>query len=637
MRPVERLTWLVRRASVMSGAEVVHRVRGSAEQGVRRVAAALRLVGEPGWPYVDVEEHRFLKSADAQLFVPAMATSREDERRALEGGVPVFGCWVPWRDDASFWHADHLFEKVWPRQRTATLEHRPGNPTGDARIVWEPNRLQHFLLLARAAAADAHARARAATLFEAQLRSWVEANAPGMGIQHSSAMEQALRILSVTHAFDLARPHLPPAAAELVGQVVMGEALDVERRLSLHSSAGNHTIAEAVGLLYAGVLFAEHPRAAIWERMARELLRDEVPRQIRPDGGGIEQATWYLLFVADLLGLAQELLAHRQLAPIVEVDCAVARARRFLQGLGSSPRDLPRIGDCDDGYALSPDLLTSWRPSEEGTAAREFPETGLSVVASPHERLVFVHGPLGMPPSCGHGHADCLSVLFRHRDVDLLIDPGTYLYGGPPSLRRYFRSTAAHNTLGIGGRDQAEQVAPFMWKGEYRCEVVLSRLGGGEHSILARHDAYRSLGFTHWRGVAYSPGRFLAIWDHLDGPADADVAVHWHFGCPVRLEPGAREAWLQPAGVEPIRMTLPDGPAQLFHGSQDPLLGWSSMRYGSLEPCFTVVSRPSNRARPEAVTTLWLAGGERPRREVEVNLERFRGALAKDGAKLGAL
>ena len=48
------------------------------------------------------------------------------------------------------------------------------------------------------------------------------------------------------------------------------------------------------------------------------------------DGGGIEQATWYLLFITDLLGLAQALLRHCGEAPEPAIDAAL----KFLANHG---------------------------------------------------------------------------------------------------------------------------------------------------------------------------------------------------------------------------------------------------------------------------------------------------------------
>lgn len=630
MRLTEQLGWMVRRVSVMSLPEVAYRIRRAAARGFRALRggrSAFRIRGGTG-------AFRFLQGVAPRLFVPPMERPPAEARAVLDGQVPLYGRWIPWRDDPAFWHSDHILGATWPLERTSLIQYRPGNPTGDVRIVWELNRLQHLLLLATIVADDSEARPRAAALFDAQFRSWLAANPPGVGVNHASAMEASLRILSVTHAFDLARAHLSPPLGLLVAEMVVGHATDIEGRLSLYSSAGNHTIAEAVGLLYAGLLFEEHPRAAAWERDALDLLRTEGTRQVNPDGGGLEQATWYLLFVADLLGLAQALLAHVARPHVPELDDAVARARAFLQVVGRSPADLPLIGDGDGGHALSPHLRINWTRSAYRPTERSFADSGLTVVSPAEgERLVFLHNRLGMPPSCGHGHADCLSVLFRHRGVDLLIDPGTYLYGGPAALRHYFRSTAAHNTLQVGDRDQAEQAAPFMWRGSYRCQVVQVNLGPGGHSILAWHDAYRSLGVRHWRGVAYQPGRFLAIWDHIDAGRDPGVAVHWHLGCPARLHPAGREVLLAPPGLMPILMTLPEGPAVLVEGSEEPLLGWRAPSYARLESCPTVLSRPSNAARPEAVTTLWLAEGPRPQQELDEMLEQFRSAIAGVGVQ----
>ena len=167
----------------------------------------------------------------------------------------------------------------------------------------------------------------------------------------------------------------------IVAAIAAQHAPHIQRRLSLYSSAGNHTIAEATGLLYAGILLPEYPGAARWRETGRRLLRIEAARQIDADGGGIEQATWYLLFITDLLGLAQALLAHCGEAPEPAIDAALLRSRRFLNSLASGPDDLPRIGDADDGYALSPALRISWAATGDDLPVQcSLPTAGLSLV-----------------------------------------------------------------------------------------------------------------------------------------------------------------------------------------------------------------------------------------------------------------
>ena len=63
-----------------------------------------------------------------------------------------------------------------------------------------------------------------------------------------------------------------------------------------------------------------------------------------PDGGGIEQAFWYQLFIVDLLGLVEALLEHRRHRVPRALADAVRRGRRFLRALADGPDDALVIG-----------------------------------------------------------------------------------------------------------------------------------------------------------------------------------------------------------------------------------------------------------------------------------------------------
>ena len=104
-------------------------------------------------------------------------------------------------------------------------------------------------------------------------------------------MECALRIVSVCFALDIARKHIDSSSLVWNNLIYLIEshASHVEKRLSLYSSTGNHTISEAVGLLYAGICFSELKRAKMWKAKALSLLRCEADRQLLDDGGGVEQ------------------------------------------------------------------------------------------------------------------------------------------------------------------------------------------------------------------------------------------------------------------------------------------------------------------------------------------------------------
>ena len=68
----------------------------------------------------------------------------------------------------------------------------------DVRVLWELNRLGHFITLARAYALTKDERYSAE--FFSQLRSWDQQNPYGRGANWSCAMEVALRVMNLLAA-----------------------------------------------------------------------------------------------------------------------------------------------------------------------------------------------------------------------------------------------------------------------------------------------------------------------------------------------------------------------------------------------------------------------------------------------------
>ena len=118
-----------------------------------------------------------------------------------------------------------------------------------------------------------------------------------------------------------------------------------------------------------------------------------------------------------------------------------------------------------------------------------FRDGGMSLIRQDAGRLLFRHADLGLPDMYGHGHADALSILFFWKNIQVLADNGSGQYNGDQSVRNYFRSTIAHNTVELGGRDQAKMLGPFLWSDSY--ETVLDDFGVSPRLFAtAHHDGY---------------------------------------------------------------------------------------------------------------------------------------------------
>lgn len=77
-----------------------------------------------------------------------------------------------------------------------------------------------------------------------------------------------------------------------------------------------------------------------------------------------------------------------------------------------------------------------------------------------------------MHHSWGHVHNDKLSFDLQVNGVDLVKDPGTYLYTSFPEKRNEFRSAKAHNGIVVKGIEQNKAIDLFYLDREVKCQVL---------------------------------------------------------------------------------------------------------------------------------------------------------------------
>jgi hypothetical protein len=208
-------------------------------------------------------------------------------------------------------------------------------------------------------------------------------------------------------------------------------------------------------------------------------------------------------------------------------------------------------------------------------------------------------GPHGFLSIAAHAHADALSLEVRHDGVDILADPGTYCYHGEPVWRQWFRSTAGHNTVEIGGESQSEPRGPFLWNAHARTTTLSCDVGEQPmQTWSAEHDGYLRLATPaiHRRSVALdSPGRRLTIVDIVDSTAPVGSVMSWHLGPEILVDLHGAEAVISwQVGSAQRRGTLrlaSEFTWTCHRGQLDPIAGWYSPRFGSRVPTTSLIGR----------------------------------------------
>jgi hypothetical protein len=598
----------------MSPAEILNRLREAADQTYLGIVHRFSRKIPFSRPW-RIEDFAFC-TAKAPVLprLPAPVAPREQPSSLLKGRYPALGFDWQWTPQGSPWHRAPDTGREWPRNFYSRIPRRTRNFFGDIRVVWEPNRLQHLVYLGlfykELRKEDPERADKAASLAVSMLASWQMQNPPLSGVNYISVMECGLRILAICQATDLLRDsaHMTEAIWKTLLDIIYSHAVIISRRISLHSSLGNHTIAECLGLLYAGLLFPEFPEAAKWTKKGLALMDSEADHQILSDGGGAEQTMWYLRFILDLYGTAINLLLAKQQAVPERMMAAWRRGTDFLSHFCSKAGNLADIGDRDDGWALvaSEDIIgpSEFRRSRwEGV--RTFTASGYSLIRSTKGLLTIMdHGPLGMPPAYGHGHADCLSVILNSGERPILIDPGTFAYNCEDIWRAYFRGTSAHNTVRVDGEDQARQETPFMWSGPYEATLLHREILDNGALIIAKHDGYKRLRnpVVHTRAVrSWDHGNLLVL-DHLNGVGRHRLELNWHVAPDLEIAEGKESFQITGFGGKAV-LRIQGGACRLARGEKVPILGWASPKYGVKIPT-NVISCTIECALPHELITL---------------------------------
>jgi heparinase II/III-like protein len=185
------------------------------------------------------------------------------------------------------------------------------------------------------------------------------------------------------------------------------------------------------------------------------------------------------------------------------------------------------------------------RPPHE--TARLFADGGYFVARdrwTPGADFVVVDcGPHGVQ-SCGHAHADALSIEYTLAGVPILIDPGTYSYAQPE--RDEFRATVAHNTITVDDRSSSEPGQPFRWKTAANCKILRATADDRVAFFEGEHDGFMRLAdpARHRRAVFAVFGEFLVITDTIETRGTHDIAGRLHFGQGLSVVPNPGRAGL---------------------------------------------------------------------------------------------
>jgi Heparinase II/III-like protein/Heparinase II/III N-terminus len=478
--------------------------------------------------------------------------------------------------------------------------------------------------------------------WERLVGSWIAQVPPGSDTSDVAARRiqnwiYAWQGLASADAFPGLADGLPERIAASIGE----QAAHVRANLSPER---NHRTLELYALLLVALALPElDPHGELLGLAVAELER-ALQAEFRADGVHRESSTHYHLIALRSFVGARENARRHGLRFSREYDAGLERACEFALHCTRPDGAIPALSDADTGrygdlLALAgellqrPDLIYAGTQGRRGTPPHRrhasFPAGGYFVQrsgwgegATPYENerfLIFDCGPLG---DGGHGHYDLLSVEIAAGGRPQVVDPGRCTYSEePPNLRRWFKGTAAHNTVSVDGLDQTpyRRGRPDGPVAEGR---LLERVTAPGLDVLAgeaRSPAYEAV---HTRVVAFVADSFWILEDRLSGERPHRYDLRFHLG-PEALG----RTRIEPRGVRAPGLGLVFAPGPSIR--LEP--GWVAPSYGTRLEAPVVGAAVEGVAEAGFVTLVVPLGAGDPLPGLAVRRQGARTAIEVDG------
>lgn len=420
------------------------------------------------------------------------------------------------------WHKDYASGRVWDADKPShTLDFLTSHNGSDVKYAWELSRCHWFTWLGMAHLQDPPNK-RYAQAFQEDVRSWINDNPVGMGINWAMPMEVAIRSTNwiLAHSFfhneEIIQRDFWQEFTHSLWQ--HGKFLSYNLEYVRHNA--NHFISNAMGLVILGAFFRHKRQGRRWLAMGKRFLEKEILLQFTKDGVHFEKSTSYHRFVTEMLTLASIAAERADSSFSHQYHQRLTAALGYMASYMRPDGSAPMIGDTDNGRVLrclahedfnnhlstlllgaahcknsnltsafasipssyniekhillhsaqqshhtnpSTSIPSTTKPSSF-TSETYFIQSGYIIHKTEDTHLFIDVGDYGMNGWGGHGHNDCLSFEFWLQGHTIFTDSGTGCYTSNIALRNQLRSTKAHNTVMVGRREQVEWLESSLWR-----------------------------------------------------------------------------------------------------------------------------------------------------------------------------
>ena len=296
-----------------------------------------------------------------------------------------------------------------------------------------------------------------------------------------------------------------PRLDSLYSQILL-----LEKKLE-YKLLGNHLLEDAYSLYIASIYFNDQKLYA----KASKLLKNQLNEQVLADGAHYEQSPMYHCILLDRLLDCVNFALHTDFTETADIGFLKGTAERMLGHLESiiwENGSIPLLNDSAFGIAPSAEQLFDY--AKRLGLHIPMKESGYRKLKNERLEAIVDVGNITASYQPGHTHADTFSYELRIDGKPFIVDTGISTYN-KSGRRQYERSTLAHNTVSVDGKNSSE-----VWGGFRVGKRASVTLKNDESSVIeAVHNGFEK---DNRRRFEMKGGAFV-VEDWYDGEAESYI------------------------------------------------------------------------------------------------------------------
>lgn len=381
------------------------------------------------------------------------------------------------------WHSDFKSGYTWPKEVFYRRQKNGAVKGSDIKVPWELSRCHHILWLGEAYLMTSDEKYAREIVDE--INNWIDENPLMYSVNWTCAMDVAIRAVNWMYALNFisARKCFTDEFAARVSKSLFQHGFFIKNNLEkVIPYRNNHYSSDIVGLLYLGQFFNKKLKGKCWFRFARKEFFKDIDIQVLPSGVHYEKSVSYHRLMVELYSYPIYMFIRCGIKVPKSIKDKVQLMYDYVANYTKPNGYAPLIADNDDGRFL-PFVRRDFREhrylndsssvesvvvangikqtfGSNASGTQLYDDAGVAIARSKDAFLLvscvgYSRKPKTSEVNLGtHTHNDLLSFELNVGGMDVIIDPGTYLYTSSIKDRNEFRSTSKHNTIIVDGEEQ---------------------------------------------------------------------------------------------------------------------------------------------------------------------------------------